>query len=111
MSKTAAEQAERGGGVPPPRTAKMLSDAFDGGATPDPIYDRINSTPGDMLDTVYNSIGAVCQFCESGLCPPRQVVRWRIEQKIWDAAQRGWDVWHANEDKAARFHRLHHLGE
>src|ERR1700730_8576325 len=107
----AAEQAEGGGGVPGQRTAKMHPGAFERSATLDPIYDRINATPGDMLDTVYNSIGAVCQFCESGLCPPRQMVRRRIEQEIRDAGQCGWDVWHANEDKATRFGRLHHLGE
>jgi Protein of unknown function (DUF3489) len=41
------------------------------------------------FDTVYNGIGAVCQFGESGPCPPRQVVGRRIEQEIRDAGQRG----------------------
>src|SRR3984893_13249478 len=70
----------------------MRPGAFDQGPTLDPIYERIMATPGDMLDTLYNSIGAVCQFGESGPCPPRQVVGRRIEQEIRDAGQRGWDV-------------------
>ncbi|MGH8581484.1 MAG: hypothetical protein ACREWG_01600, partial [Gammaproteobacteria bacterium] len=111
MSKTATEQAERGGGVPGPRTTKMRPGAFDRRATLDPKYERIMATPGNVLDDIYNGIGAFCQFGESGPCPPRQVVGRRIEQEIRDAGQRGRDVRNANEDKAARFRRLHHLGE
>ena len=69
------------------------------------------AAPGDMFDTVNKSIGAGCKFGESGSCPPRQMVGRRIEQKIWDAGQRGWDVRYANEDKAAGFRRLYHLSE
>src|ERR1700730_3193250 len=100
VSKAAAEQAERGGDVPGQSTAKMLHGAFDRSAALNPVYDRITATPGDMLDTIYNSIGADCQFCESRLCPPRQVVGWRIEQEIRDAGQCRRALRHANEDNA-----------
>ena len=111
MGKTAAEQAARGGGVPGPRAAKMRPGAFERGATLDPIYERIMAAPGDMLYVFNDGMGALCQFGESGSCPPCEMMGRRIEQEIRDAGHCRRDVRHANEDKAAWFRRLHHLGE
>src|ERR1700680_1845764 len=51
-------------------------------ATLDPIYERIDATPRDMLDVVNDGVGAFCQFGESGSCPPREMMERRIEQEI-----------------------------
>src|SRR6202047_281909 len=111
VSETGAEQGDGRSRVPGPRTAKMRPGAFDRGATLDPIDERIVATPRDMLDGVNDGVGAFCQFGESGSCPPCEMMGRRIEQEIRNAGHCRRDVRHANEDKAARFHRLRHLGE